>query len=94
MKKETPLSFYNSLTKQKEEFVPLVPGKAGMYSCGLTVYDYAHIGNLRTYVFSDVLRRVLEYNGYATQHVMNITDVGHLTGDRDMGEDKLQRRAQ
>ena len=64
-----------------------------MYTCGPTVYNYAHIGNLRTYIFEDILKRVLAYNGFKVKHVMNITDVGHLTGDRDMGEDKLEKGA-
>jgi cysteinyl-tRNA synthetase len=84
------LYLYNTLTRQKEEFVPIRPGEAGVYTCGPTVYNFAHIGNLRTYIFEDVLRRVLAFNGYTVRHVMNITDVGHLTGDRDMGEDKME----
>lgn len=84
------LYFYNTLTREKQEFKPIEKGKAGMYCCGPTVYDYAHIGNLRSYIFEDILKRVLLYNGYEVKHVMNITDVGHLTGDRDMGEDKLE----
>jgi cysteinyl-tRNA synthetase len=80
---------FNTLTRQKEEFVPLVPGKVGMYTCGPTVYQYASIGNMRSYVFSDVLRRVLEYNGLKVKMVMNITDVGHLVSDADEGEDKM-----
>ncbi len=84
------LFFYNTLTRRKELFRPIFPGRVGLYTCGPTVYNYAHIGNLRTYLFDDFLRRVLEYNGYEVKHVMNITDVGHLTGDRDMGEDKLE----
>ena len=63
----------------------------GLYTCGPTVYNFAHIGNLRTYIFEDILKRVLLYNGYQVKHVMNITDVGHLTGDRDMGEDKMEK---
>jgi cysteinyl-tRNA synthetase len=84
------LHLYNTLTRQKEEFTPIRPGEVGLYTCGPTVYNFAHIGNLRTYLFEDVLKRVLIYNGYAVRHVMNITDVGHLTGDRDMGEDKME----
>ncbi len=84
---------YNSLTRNKEEFQPLFPDHVGLYTCGPTVYNYAHIGNLRTYVFEDILKRTLRYNGLTVKHVMNITDVGHLTGDRDMGEDKLERGA-
>jgi len=81
---------YNTLTRRVEEFQPLQPPKVGMYSCGPTVYDYAHIGHFRTYVNTDVLRRTLEFNGYEVKHVMNITDVGHLTSDADTGEDKME----
>jgi cysteinyl-tRNA synthetase len=88
------LHLYNTLTRQKEEFVSIRPGEVGLYTCGPTVYNFAHIGNLRTYLFEDVLKRVLAYNGYRVTHVMNITDVGHLTGDRDMGEDKMEKGAQ
>jgi cysteinyl-tRNA synthetase len=84
---------YNSLTRKKESFLPIRAGEVGLYTCGPTVYNFAHIGNLRTYLFEDVLKRVLIYNGYRVKHVMNITDVGHLTGDRDMGEDKLEAGA-
>ncbi len=87
------LFLYNSLTRRKERFQPLTPGQVGLYTCGPTVYNYAHIGNLRTYLFEDVLKRALAYNGYTVKHVMNITDVGHLTGDRDMGRDKLEEGA-
>jgi cysteinyl-tRNA synthetase len=87
------LYLYNSLTRKKEEFYSIKPGEVGLYTCGPTVYNYAHIGNLRTYIFEDVLKRVLIYNGYIVRHVMNITDVGHLSGDRDMGEDKIERGA-
>ncbi len=79
----------NTLTRKKEEFIPLKSGEVSYYSCGPTVYNYAHIGNLRTYMFTDILRRVLTYAGYKVTHVMNITDVGHLTGDVDTGEDKM-----
>jgi len=84
---------YNTLTKKKDSFVPLEGNEARIYSCGPTVYNYAHIGNLRTYVFMDILRRVLEYNGYEVRHVMNITDVGHLVSDADEGEDKMVKSA-
>lgn len=84
------LSLFNTLSRRKEPFRPIVPGEAGLYTCGPTVYNYAHIGNLRTYLFEDFLKRTLEYNGYRVKHVMNITDVGHLTGDMDMGEDKIE----
>jgi len=83
------LRLHNTLSRGMEEFVPMTQGKACMYTCGPTVYDFAHIGNLRTYVFEDVLRRVLEQDGYNVRHVMNVTDVGHLTGDADDGEDKM-----
>ena len=87
------LFLFNTLTREKEPFLPINPGEAGLYTCGPTVYNHAHIGNLRTYIFEDVLKRVLLYNGYKVRHVMNITDVGHLTGDRDMGEDKMEKGA-
>lgn len=87
------IKLFNTLSGKKEEFVPIKKGEVGLYTCGPTVYNYAHIGNLRTYIFEDVLKRVLEYNGYKVRHVMNITDVGHLTGDADMGEDKLEKGA-
>ncbi|OHA12953.1 MAG: cysteine--tRNA ligase [Candidatus Tagabacteria bacterium RIFCSPLOWO2_01_FULL_39_11] len=84
---------HNQLTKKKEPFKPIKKGGVGLYTCGPTVYNFAHIGNLRTYIFEDVLRRVLEYNGFKIKHVMNITDVGHLTSDADTGEDKLEKMA-
>jgi len=84
------LKIYNTLTNSKEEFKPIKDNIVGLYTCGPTVYNYAHIGNLRTYIFEDILRRVLEYNGYRINHAMNITDVGHLVGDGDGGEDKLE----
>ena len=87
------LRLYNTLARRKEEFKPVKPDEIGLYTCGPTVYDYAHIGNLRTYIFEDILKRVLLYNGFRVKHVMNITDVGHLTGDRDMGEDKIEKGA-
>ena len=87
------LRIYNTLTRKKEEFVPVKQGQAGIYSCGPTVYKYAHIGNLRAYVFMDELRRVLEYDGIKVKSVMNITDVGHLVSDADDGEDKMERSA-
>ncbi|MDD3292992.1 MAG: cysteine--tRNA ligase, partial [Candidatus Pacebacteria bacterium] len=87
------MKLYNTLNKRKEEFKSLKEKKVGMYACGPTVYWYAHIGNLRTYVFEDILKRSLEYNGYKVKHVMNITDVGHLTSDSDFGEDKLEKGA-
>ncbi len=83
------LNLFDTYTRQTREFVPINAGEAGLYCCGPTVYNYAHIGNLRTYIFEDVLRRVLEYNGYEVRHVVNITDVGHLVSDGDEGEDKM-----
>jgi cysteinyl-tRNA synthetase len=83
------LRLYNTLTRSVDEFEPIEPGKVGLYTCGPTVYNYAHIGNLRTYVFEDVLRRGLEMCGYEVRHVMNVTDVGHLVSDADEGEDKM-----
>ncbi|MBU1083241.1 cysteine--tRNA ligase [Patescibacteria group bacterium] len=84
------LKLYNSLTRKLEVFKPLKKGKVSIYACGPTVYQEAHIGNLRTYIFEDILRRTLEYNGYKVKHVMNITDVGHLTSDEDEGMDKVE----
>ncbi len=88
------LNIYNSLTRKIEEFRPLNPPSVGVYICGPTVYDYTHVGHVRTYTNSDVLVRTLTYLGYQPLVVMNITDVGHLTGDRDMGEDKMEKAAQ
>lgn len=94
------LKLFNTLTRKKEIFKPLKQGQGargkgqiGLYTCGPTVYNYAHIGNLRTYIFEDILRRTLEQNGYKVKHVMNITDVGHLTSNADEGEDKLEKEA-
>lgn len=87
------IKFYNSLTKEKEEFSPQTPPKVRVYSCGPTVYERAHIGNLRSYVFADTLRRVLVHSGYTPDYIINITDVGHLVGDEDMGEDKIEKSA-
>ncbi len=81
--------FYNSLTRKVDEFVPNEPGKVSMYTCGPTVYHYAHIGNIRTYIMQDALVKSLEYAGYDVKRVMNITDVGHLSSDADTGEDKM-----
>lgn len=88
------MRFYNTLTKKKEEFKPINENEVGMYSCGPTVYNYAHIGNLRTYIFMDLLSKTIRKNGYNLKHVMNITDVGHLTSDADEGEDKMQKAAE
>ena len=87
------MKLYNSLTHNKEEFVPNEPGKVKMYTCGPTVYHYAHIGNLRSYIMEDVLEKYLRYLGYDVKRVMNITDVGHLTSDADTGEDKMLKGA-
>lgn len=84
---------YNTLTKKVEDFIPFEEGKVRMYTCGPTVYDYAHIGNLRTYIFEDMLEKSLKYIGYDVYRVMNITDVGHLTSDGDTGEDKMAKGA-
>ncbi len=83
------MRLYNTLSRTLETLTPLTPGEVSLYTCGPTVYDYAHIGNLRTFLFEDTLRRVLEAEGYKVRHVMNITDVGHLASYADEGEDKL-----
>lgn len=87
------MKLYNSLSRVKEEFVPHEPGKVSMYTCGPTVYHFAHIGNLRSYIMEDVLEKYLRYAGYDVKRVMNITDVGHLTSDADTGEDKMLKGA-
>jgi cysteinyl-tRNA synthetase len=87
------LRLFNSLTRTVEPFAPLSPGAVRVYSCGPTVYSYQHIGNLRAYVFTDTLVRALSYSGFAVKHVINITDVGHLTSDADTGDDKLEKAA-
>ncbi|MBF8280611.1 MAG: cysS [Candidatus Magasanikbacteria bacterium] len=90
------LKLFNTLTRKISPFTPLRPGRVGLYTCGPTVYDYAHIGNLRTYIFEDVLRRALEHDGLRVKHVMNITDVGHLTDADtrgDVGADKIEKAA-
>ena len=89
----TDLKLFNSLTRQLETFQPVHPGEGRVYSCGPTVYNYPHIGNMRAYVFADVLGRTLSYKGYKLTHVINITDVGHLTDDADAGEDKMEKMA-
>lgn len=86
-----PLKLYNTLTRRIEDFAPLDRNRVGLYACGPTVYDFAHIGNLRAYIFEDVLRRSLEFDGYRVKHVMNITDVGHLVSDADVGDDKMMK---
>ena len=87
------MKVFNTLTRRKDDFKPIKDNEIRMYSCGPTVYNFAHIGNLRAYLFMDNLRRVLKYNGYNLKHVMNITDVGHLTSDADEGEDKMMKAA-
>ncbi|MBP6442175.1 MAG: cysteine--tRNA ligase [Sphingorhabdus sp.] len=89
----TELRLFNSLTRQLETFTPVHAGEARVYTCGPTVYNYPHIGNMRAYVFADTLGRVLSYKGYKLTHVINITDVGHLTDDADAGEDKMEKMA-
>jgi cysteinyl-tRNA synthetase len=89
-----PLVLYDNFTRSLRAFAPLAPdGAVGLYTCGPTVYDYQHIGNYRTFLFEDVLKRVLSWNGYRVRHVMNVTDVGHLTSDADTGEDKMEKGA-
>ena len=88
------LALYNTMGRELEEFKPITPGKAGFYGCGPTVYNYAHIGNLRAYVFQDTLKRSLRFLGLEVTHVMNVTDIGHLAGDSDSGEDKMVKTAQ
>jgi len=87
------LVLYNTLTRTKEPFAPLEPGRVRIYSCGPTVYNRQHLGNLRTYLFPDLLNRTLRYFGYPVRHVINITDVGHLTSDADSGDDKMEKAA-
>ncbi len=87
------MKLYNTMSRRIEEFVPIRENRVSMYCCGPTVYNYAHIGNLRTFIFEDILKRTFLFDGYEVKHVMNITDVGHLTGDGDDGEDKLGKRS-
>ena len=84
------LKFFDTYDRRVREFIPIEQNKVKMYACGPTVYDYAHIGNLRTYLFEDILKRTLLFNGYDVEHVINITDVGHLVSDGDEGEDKME----
>ncbi|MCX6811286.1 MAG: cysteine--tRNA ligase [Candidatus Berkelbacteria bacterium] len=88
------IKFYNTLTRKEEVFKPITDNLVRIYTCGPTVYDYAHIGNLRSYIFADVLRRTLELAGFKVKQIINITDVGHLTSNEDEGEDKIQKRAE
>ena len=90
---ENNFKFYNTLTRQIDTVVPRVDGKIGMYTCGPTVYHFAHIGNIRSYIMEDVLEKALRYVGYDVKRVMNITDVGHLSSDGDTGEDKMLKGA-
>ena len=90
---DTPLTLFNSLTRKLEVFEPVHPGEARVYTCGPTVYNYPHIGNMRAYVFADILGRTLSWKGYDLTHIINITDVGHLTDDADAGEDKMEKMA-
>ena len=87
------LKIYNTLTRKKEDFKPISGKNVGIYSCGPTVYSYQHIGNLRSYLAWDILKRVLKFDKYFVKHVINVTDVGHLTSDADTGEDKIERAA-
>ena len=87
------LTLFNTMTRKKEIFTPIDPPNVSLYCCGVTVYNYAHIGNLRTYVFEDILRRTLRFNGYKVMHIQNVTDVGHMTSDGDAGDDKMQLAA-
>ena len=87
------IELFNTMGREIQEFKPINEGKVGMYTCGPTVYSYAHIGNLRTFIFEDILKRTFEYFGYSVKHVMNVTDVGHLTDDADEGEDKILKSA-
>jgi len=87
------MKLFNSLSREIEEFVPLKKGKVGLYTCGVTVYDHAHLGHGRKYVNDDLLKRLLTYNGYEVKHVQNVTDVGHLVSDADEGEDKIEKGA-
>lgn len=93
MTQGVPLRLFNSLTRQLEVFEPIHSGEARVYSCGPTVYNYQHVGNMRAYVFADTLGRVLSFKGYKLRHVINITDVGHLTSDADAGDDKMEKAA-
>ena len=90
---ENKFQFYNTLTRKVETVIPHEDGKIGMYTCGPTVYHFAHIGNLRSYIMEDVLEKSLRYVGYDVKRVMNITDVGHLSSDADTGEDKMLKGA-
>ena len=90
---DNKITLFNTLTRKTEQFVPNEEGKVAMYTCGPTVYHFAHIGNLRSYIMEDVLEKTLRYVGYDVKRVMNITDVGHLTSDADTGDDKMLKGA-
>ena len=85
------LKLYNTLSKNKEVFKPIDKKEVKVYTCGPTVYWFASVGNFRSYVFSDILHRVLKYNSYKVNHIINVTDVGHLTSDSDTGDDKIEK---
>ena len=87
------LNIYNTLSRTKEEFIPLNPPYVGMYVCGPTVYGHSHLGHARSYITFDVIFRYLRFKGFKVRYVQNITDVGHLVGDRDFGDDKIQKQA-
>ncbi len=87
------IQLFDTYTRSLRNFEPLSGTSVSLYTCGPTVYDYAHIGNLRTYIFEDILRRVLEFNSCSVKHVLNISDVGHLTSDADSGDDKMEERS-
>ena len=89
----TALTLYNSLTRSVKLFQPIDPTNVRIYTCGPTVYDYQHIGNMRAFLFADTLGRVLRWEGWPTTHIINITDVGHLTSDADVGDDKMEKAA-
>ena len=88
-----PLTLFKSLSRSTELFQPLDPANVRVYTCGPTVYNYQHIGNMRAFLFADTLGRVLSFKGYDLKHVINITDVGHLTSDADAGDDKMEKAA-
>ena len=88
---QKPIYFFDTATNDKREFIPLKTGEVTMYSCGPTVYDHAHIGNLSAYLLPDLIKRVLNYNGFRVNHTINFTDFGHLSDDGDAGEDKMMK---
>lgn len=90
---QKPLMLFNSLSRQTENFTPIYDGEARIYTCGPTVYNYQHIGNMRAFLFADTLGRAMRWKGYKLTHIINITDVGHLTSDADAGDDKMEKAA-